>query len=740
MNMLKISKAIFRSLLSSRSLCVAVVALMVLCALPVFRSAAGIDGRVEYLESGITRVEQELSASYADALVNAGEEGVYTSSSSMPALLYPLAAGRLVLAPLSPLLPFLQVSDGAYSFYDGSKEYLLWAATAVAVSFLAARLNKREKLIIQAPMGELGRLVASSVWASVFAMLAVLAVNLPGIIAALVKNGPGSLFYPIGYVQYATPVIKPAWLVFAQTAILQFLVAAFISLVVHLAVKIANNPTLGIVFVCALMGATMVPGYYGRSIALREFALLNPLTYANTELTVGAYSPYPTTQIVNLPGLCFERGAITLVCAIGIEVLAISLLCVAGKSGCARPMSPICLERGSFTASRTTARSSACASAVAYVRTMGKLLLHSPALAVCAIAMSTAMLAPALVEVFPDAGDVSAVRYRDGELRSIDRYLEQDAANMDVEGKAALEGMRDALSGFVYAPTPAEGFRSLATYERARGELGAANVTLLQSIGIEPETPSRVEARALLLESIASLPDPKVYELSTKMPPLILLSYLQAALPSLFWLLPVVVTSLACTHLRCRSLLVFQVPATAHVRFLTAVALSLLLGLALLLVSMVPAAVVSLIKNGAGGSEYPVALIRAGASTTSMVGEAVLCSIPLLVMAYGVISVVAALTAAISRNPVVTGVVCAVLLVLGSLSAHVESAGMGVALLAPFASFDPASQVGTIGFLGRGTNAMPFGEVVGASGALLVVLGVVSPLMVRLSVPKIERG
>lgn len=102
MNMLKISKAIFRSLLSSRSLCVVVVALMVLCALPVFRSAAGIDGRVEYLESGITRVEQELSASYADALVNAGEDGVYTSSSSMPALLYPLAAGRLILAPLSP--------------------------------------------------------------------------------------------------------------------------------------------------------------------------------------------------------------------------------------------------------------------------------------------------------------------------------------------------------------------------------------------------------------------------------------------------------------------------------------------------------------------------------------------------------------------------------------------------------------------------------------------------------------
>ena len=52
MNMLKISKAIFRSLLSSRSLCVVVVALMVLCALPVFRSAAGIDGRVEYLEVG----------------------------------------------------------------------------------------------------------------------------------------------------------------------------------------------------------------------------------------------------------------------------------------------------------------------------------------------------------------------------------------------------------------------------------------------------------------------------------------------------------------------------------------------------------------------------------------------------------------------------------------------------------------------------------------------------------------
>lgn len=68
MNMLKISKAIFRSLLSSRSLCVVVVALMVLCALPVFRSAAGIDGRVEYLESGITRVEQELRRSLLDPI------------------------------------------------------------------------------------------------------------------------------------------------------------------------------------------------------------------------------------------------------------------------------------------------------------------------------------------------------------------------------------------------------------------------------------------------------------------------------------------------------------------------------------------------------------------------------------------------------------------------------------------------------------------------------------------------
>ncbi len=207
------------------------------------------------------------------------------------------------------------------------------------------------------------------------------------------KNGPGSLFYPIGYIQYATPVIKPAWLVFAQAAILQFLVAAFISLAVHLVVKIANYPAPGTVFVCALMGVTMVPGYYGRSIALREFALLNPLTYANTELTVGAYSPYPTTQIVNLPGLCFERGAITLVCAIGIEVLAICLLCVAGKSGCARPMPPICLERFLRRIENDNSLS-ACAAASAYVRTMGKLLLHAPALAVCAIAMSTTTAGP----------------------------------------------------------------------------------------------------------------------------------------------------------------------------------------------------------------------------------------------------------------------------------------------------------------------------------------------------------
>lgn len=472
---------------------------MVLCALPVFRSAAGIDGRAEYLESGITRVEQELSASYADALVNAGEDGVYTSSSSMPALLYPLAAGRLSWHRSLPYFRFCRYRMESTPIMTDRRSTCYGSQRPLPSRSLPRVLTKREKLIIQAPMGELGRLVASSVWASVFAMLAVLAINLPGIIAALVKNGPGSPFYPIGYIQYATPVIKPAWLVFAQTAILQFLVAAFISLVVHLAVKIANNPTLGIVFVCALMGVTMVPGYYGRSIALREFALLNPLTYANTELTVGAYSPYPTTQIVNLPGLCFERGAIALVCAIGIEVLAISLLCVAGKSGCACPISPICLERGSFTASRTATRSSACASAVAYVRTMGKLLLRSPTLAVCAIAMSTTMLAPALVEMFPDADNVSAVRYRDGELRSIDRYLEQNAANMDVEGKAALEDMRDALSGFVYAPMPAEGFRSLATYERARGELGAADATLLQSIGIEPETPSRAEARAFCL-------------------------------------------------------------------------------------------------------------------------------------------------------------------------------------------------------------------------------------------------
>lgn len=740
MNMLKISKAIFRSLLSSRSLCVVVVALMVLCALPVFRSAAGIDGRVEYLESGITRVEQELSASYADALVNAGEEGVYTSSSSVPALLYPLAAGRLVLAPLSPLLPFLQVSDGAYSFYDGSKEYLLWAATAVAVSFLAARLNKREKLIIQAPMGELGRLVASSVWASVFAMLAVFAVNLPGIIAALVKNGPGSLFYPIGYIQFATPIIKPVWMVLVQTGVLQFLVATFISLVVHLAVKIANNPTLGIVFVCALMGVTMVPGYYGRSVALREFVLLNPLTYANTELTVGAYNPYPTTQIVNLPGLCFERGTIALVCAIGIEVLVICLLCVAGKSGCAKNRSLPCFSGRGFASARAGKRSCTHFDSFPYARTMGRVLLHSLILAVCAIAMSVAMLIPTLVETFPDTDDVSAGRYRDGELRSIDRYLERDAANMDVEGKAALEDMRDALSGFVYAPTPAEGFRSLATYERTRGELGAADAALLQSIGIEPETPSRAEARALLLEGVASMPEPKVYDLSTKMPPPIFISHLQAALPSMFWLLPVVVSSFACAHLQYRSLMFLQVPVSARGRFLTAAVLSFLFGLALLLISMVPAVAVSAIRNGVGGLRYPIALIQSGVPTTSTVGEALLRSIPLLAMAYGVIAVAAALAAAISRKPAASVAVGVVLLVLGSLSAHVESAGVGAVLLTSFASFGPASQVGTIGFLGRGTNAMPFGQIVAASTVLLLVLMVASLLVMRLVAPKLDRG
>ncbi len=86
-----------------------------------------------------------------------------------------------------------------------------------------------------------------------------------------------------------------------------------------------------------------------------------------------------------------------------------------------------------------------------------------------------------------------------------------------------------------------------------------------------------------------------------------------------------------------------------------------------------------------------------------MVGEAVLCSIPLLVMAYGVISVVAALTAAVQRrNPVVTGMVCAVLLVYGFVERYVESVGMGVALLAPFASFDPASRWERLGSLGEG--------------------------------------
>lgn len=119
---------------------------------------ASTDG-VEYLESGITRVEQELSASYADALVNAGRTVSIIPSSSMPRASVPSAAGRLILAPLSPT--FVSADIGwSTPIMTGSKEYLLWVATAVAVLFLAARLNKREKLIIQAPMGELGRLVS----------------------------------------------------------------------------------------------------------------------------------------------------------------------------------------------------------------------------------------------------------------------------------------------------------------------------------------------------------------------------------------------------------------------------------------------------------------------------------------------------------------------------------------------------------------------------------------------------
>ncbi len=151
--------------------------------------------------------------------------------------------------------------------------------------------------------------------------------------------------------------------------------------------------------------------------------------------------------------------------------------------------------------------------------------------------MSTTMLAPALVEMFPDADNVTAVRSRDGELRSIDRYLEQNAANMDVEGKAALEDMRDALRVSCTRLCLRRGFEAL----RRTSALEVSWARQMRLSCNRSESSRRlllVRKRVPFCLSRSQACDPKVYELSTKMPPLILLSYLQAALPSYFCCCP----------------------------------------------------------------------------------------------------------------------------------------------------------------------------------------------------------
>lgn len=236
-------------------------------------------------------------------------------------------------------------------------------------------------------------------------------------------------------------------------------------------------------------------------------------------------------------------------------------------------------------------------------------VLRSPALIVVTLVLAALWFWPlSLHHFYPVPGDPELAA-------TLESVIGQAAytAGMDDAQIAYTKRRAEAAQAVIDAPDEASAVRAYATYERIEC-LEGGKVRMLST---EPEVQRK--ARVALWEAVAALPDASAAAWGSmeEYPALLYLSAAAALLPSWAWVLPALAAVWSAGRLAAgrRGLLRVR-PVSAASGFLATVGAAALAASIAALASVVPAFLVSALRNGVGDGAYPVVNI-VGSSVVS---------------------------------------------------------------------------------------------------------------------------
>ena len=263
-----------------------------------------------------------------------------------------------------------------------------------------------------------------------------------------------------------------------------------------------------------------------------------------------------------------------------------------------------------------------------------------------------------------------------------------------------FEGEDIALGRIVNAKTPEDRFAALADYERA--QLKAHDSGNL--VGRERYS---IEAASELYDALSRLDDPKEYGSSAEMPALNYLSFVLARSSSLFWLVPAVISCFCVTSFVKKSKLMGMLPYSAAEKNLVGALEAFVLGVASVLLALMPALIVVLARSGLGDCNYPVVYIQNESVMQSTLIDTLLRQFLLLVLAIAFVVSVSFAVASVLRNPLLGVAASFALCLVPTISGYT-----GIA-----AEVEGAQSV--LPYLP--TTYLSFGEITGYPGAYLAV-------------------
>lgn len=677
-------------------------------------------------------------AALYQALADSGATQTYTASSDAPALIYAAAGGKgLLMFPggMAPLI-YSPEGDGVYR-YNEQVELLFWTLPLLAVSTMAASIQTKQRLVTQAPVGTRRRMFYG-VAASAVACLVVLGlICAPALILQAVRVGLGDASYPVAVGSGASLVVSTVGETLLKSAALYLLIALMLSLLAHVSASLFDSVAPAVVVTLCMMALPLAPDYFGEFSAYRKVAPWLPSTYLWVEYAAGSIGLGLLPGSRPLLGITFIRGCASLGLAVAVLAVLLAVLAPMGAlvSWTSRPrravaaqgasrsqaFAPVAVSPASAYASvdvraprHACPRASSLSVFATYTAALARMLLSGPALYVLVFIMAAALIVPAVFSVDPDVSGFSPESYKNGQLRDLYAQLESGAYAQGSDEYDMLRRQADALSGYVYSETAAKGYASLAEYERLRLEAAGygdnasalgepADVTALAE-GDPVDDPLRVRAKIALLEGLASVEEPELYSMSTRMPASFYLSFVFGAAPFAFWLAPACAASLLIARYRCKGSLVQQAPVSFGVELGAGCVVAAAIALVMLVLVIVPGTAYASMRNGVGQLGYPVVFIQSGGVVATTVACALASAAGMQALASTFVVVFLACVERATRS---FRSVCAAAIMLLALTAVAANASVlapdsGLASMVfgwlPFTYLDVARVVGAAGY------------------------------------------